>query len=117
MYFFNCKPPPPPLRGGSKEPKLSCYIQQSLVPIENGGVGHEHEHMHDFTAGLFPYLQARDLTTRHGATQPQTTLNKSFLQRLKRNVDVINLLLSFNFLLFTYAHLIERHEINTDNYN
>ena len=39
--------------------------------------------------------------------------NKSFTRQ--RKVDVINLLLSFNFYLFTHAHLIERHNIN--NYN
>ena len=71
---------------------------------------------------LFPDLQAHDLRTRHGATQPQTLLidkhgNKSFAWQLKRNIDVINLLLRFNFLLFTYAHLNERHNININNYN
>ena len=75
-------------------------------------MGHKRERMRDFIAGLLPDLQARDLRTRHGATQPQTLLidkhgNKSFARQLKRNVDVINLLLSFNFLLFTYARLIE----------
>ena len=62
--------------------------------------------MRDFTAGLFPDQQARDLKTRY-ATQSQTLLidkhgNKSFALQLKRNMDVVNLLLSFNFLLFTY---------------
>ena len=73
--------------------------------------------MRDFIAGLFPHLQARYLRTRHGSTQPRTLSidkhgNKSFVRHLKCNVDVINLLLNFNFLLFTYAHLIQRHNIN-----
>ena len=66
-------------------------------------MGHKREHVHDFIAGLFPDLQAHDLRTTHGATQPHTLLidkhgNKSFVRQLKRNVDVINLLLSFDFL-------------------
>ena len=77
--------------------------------------------MRDFKAGLFPDLQACDLGTRYGATQPQTLLidkhgNKSFARQLKRNVDVIDLLLSFSFFVFTHAHPIERH-ISINNYN
>ena len=59
---------------------------------------------------------------RHRATQPQTLFidkhgNKSFARQLKCNIDVFNLLFNFNFLLFTYALVNERHNININNYN
>ena len=82
-------------------------------------MGHKRECMRDFIAGLFPNLQAHYLRTRHGATQPSLLIDKngdkSFARQHKRNVDVTDLLLRFNFLLFTYAHLIERHNININN--
>ena len=77
--------------------------------------------MRDFIAGLLPDLQARDLRTRL-ATQPQTILidkhgKKASRNSFKRNVHIINLLLNLNFLSFTHTHLIERHNINLNNYN
>ena len=65
-------PPPHSTKSSVLNSKLSRYI--SLAPVRNGSVGHKRKRRCDFIAGLFPDLQACDLRTRHGATQPQTLL-------------------------------------------
>ena len=91
-------------------------------PVRRGGSGGSNEPPRStrssvLNSKLSRYIRhkrerMREFRTRHDATQPWTLLidkhgNKTFARQLKRNVDVINLLLSFNFFSFTYAHLVE----------
>ena len=88
---------PPPLRSSRSlvlNSKLSRYIQSSLAPVGIvAWVISASVFIRDFIAGWFPHVQAHDLRTRHGVTQPQTILinkhgNISFARQLNQNVNV-----------------------------
>ena len=61
-------------------------------------------------AGLFPDLQAHELRMIMVLRNHEHYRMIETETKASRDVDVINLLLSFNFLLVTYAHLNERHK-------